>query len=89
MRTKIVEPPTLQSLVPTDLPDGLNFRIRVKSACGKYFAFTEIKFSLYSHRPAPQEGRFAIVTDVGRGMRWTHWLRKTSAAGADGEVVWS
>ena len=21
--------------------------------------------------PHPQEGRFAIVTDVGRGMRWT------------------
>jgi len=21
--------------------------------------------------PCPQEGRFAVVTDVGRGMRWT------------------
>jgi hypothetical protein len=39
--------------------------------------------------PHPQEGRFAIVTDVGRGMRLTLWPRKTGAAGADGEVVWS
>jgi hypothetical protein len=39
--------------------------------------------------PRPQEGRFAIVTDVGCGMRWTRWRRKTSGAGADGEVVWS
>jgi len=24
-----------------------------------------------SRYPVPSEGRFAIVTDVGRGMRWT------------------
>jgi hypothetical protein len=36
-----------------------------------------------------QEGRFAIVTNVGSGMRWTRWRRKTSGANADGEVVWS
>ena len=35
------------------------------------------------------EGRFAVVTNVERGMRWTPWLRKTSAGGADGEIVWS
>ena len=42
-------------------------------------------------RPVPPhtEGRFAIVTDVGRGMRWTRQRRKTSGAHADGEVVWS
>ena len=34
--------------------------------------------------PCPQKGRFAIVTSVGRGMRWTYWLRETNAAGADG-----
>ena len=40
--------------------------------------------------PAPtMEGRFAVVTNVERGMRWTPWLRKTSAGGADGEIVWS
>jgi hypothetical protein len=37
----------------------------------------------------PQEGRFAIVTDVGRGMQWTRWCRETSGAHAYGEVVWS
>ena len=35
------------------------------------------------------EGRFAIVTDVGRGMRWTPRCRQTSGKRADGEVVWS
>jgi hypothetical protein len=39
--------------------------------------------------PRPQEGRFAIVTNVGRGMRWTRQRRKTGGAFADGEVVWS
>src|SRR5271154_4757678 len=29
----------------------------------------------------PQEGRIAIVTNVGCGMRWTCWLRETNAAG--------
>jgi hypothetical protein len=36
-----------------------------------------------------KEGRFAIVTNVERGMRWTRWPRQTSDADADGEVVWS
>ena len=39
--------------------------------------------------PCPREGRFAIVTSVGRGMRWTLPARATSAADADGQVVWS
>jgi hypothetical protein len=34
-----------------------------------YFFFSE-NVSIYAH-PLPQEGRFAIVTDVGSGMRWT------------------
>src|ERR1700722_1783683 len=38
---------------------------------------------------APKEGRFAIVTDVGRGMRWTPSPWQTSRVWADGEVVWS
>jgi hypothetical protein len=38
---------------------------------------------------APPEGRFAIVTNVERGMRWTSWPHQTKAAQADGEVVWS
>jgi hypothetical protein len=38
---------------------------------------------------SPQEGRFAIVTNVGCGMQWTLWQRKASDANADGKVVWS
>ena len=34
--------------------------------------------------PFPIEGRFAIVTDVGFGMRWTHRCAGRSALGADG-----
>jgi hypothetical protein len=29
---------------------------------------------LYSPHPVPLRGRFAIVTDVGCGMRWAHWV---------------
>jgi len=39
--------------------------------------------------PPPQEGRIAIVTDVGRGMRWTFAAQETNAPEADGEVVWA
>ncbi len=38
---------------------------------------------------AHKEGRFAVVTNVGRRMRWTLALRLTSEVQADGEVVWS
>ena len=40
-------------------------------------------------RPVPNEGRIAIVTDVGNGMRWTLAVRLTKRADAGGEVVWS
>ena len=44
--------------------------------------------------PPPHEGRIAIVTDVGRGMRWTLGLlsalvARTKAILADGKGVWS
>jgi hypothetical protein len=67
---------------PTDLPDGLIFRIRVKWPLEKYFAFTEIQITYMSPAIPLHKGRFAIVTDVGSGTRWTHRLRKTSAAGS-------
>ena len=37
----------------------------------------------------PQEGRIAIVTDVGRGMRWTRQRARRARAVADGQVAWS
>jgi hypothetical protein len=60
----------------------------------KIFRFAIAPNHIYSFRhPSPQEGRFAIVTDVGHGMRWTHIAGRnvcaTSGGGADGEVVWS
>jgi hypothetical protein len=36
---------------------------------------------------AHHEGRIAIVTDVGRGMRWPQMVPKTNALLADGEVL--
>jgi len=69
---------------------GLIFRIHVKPSHQKYFAFTEMQIKCMDAAvPPPSEGRFAIVTDVGSGMRWTRGLRETSAADADGEGAWS
>jgi hypothetical protein len=54
--------------------------------------FTSVfqKYVLISAHPALSGGALRpIVTNVGSGMRWTHRRRKTSAAGADGEIVWS
>ena len=44
--------------------------------------------------PPPPEGRIAIVTDVGSGMRWTRGSsardeRADESNLADGQVVWS
>jgi len=50
-------------------------------------SFSRRKASHFSRIPIPQEGRLAIVTDVGSGMRWTRGLRLTGAANADGEIV--
>ena len=47
-----------------------------------YFRFSE-KCGSIPRVPCPQEGRIAIVTDVGCGMRWTRWLRETNTADAD------
>ncbi len=39
--------------------------------------------------PHSQEGRFAIVTNVGSGMRWTRRAARRTAHSRDGEVAWS
>jgi len=39
--------------------------------------------------PAHTKGRFAIVTDVGHGMRWTRHVKRRMTLRADSEVVWS
>src|SRR5882757_11476908 len=60
----------------------------------KYFASPQTQITFKTPAVSfPQEGRFAVVTDVGSGMRWTRQrqARKcwTKDADADGEVVWS
>jgi hypothetical protein len=48
------------------------FRNRVKPRNQKYSAFAAGQISATTSAVLyPQEGRFAIVTDVGCGMRWT------------------
>ena len=62
----------------------------------KYSAFAVGQISATSSPVSrPQEGRIAIVTDVGRRMRWTRrrqarsMIVRTNGVFADGEVVWS
>jgi hypothetical protein len=69
-----------------------NFKLilPVQSSPKKFFPsrFTQITF-ISSAILRSKEGRFAIVTDVGCGMRWTRLVLLTRALDADGEVVWS
>ena len=69
-------------------------RISVKPQNKKYFAFRVGQISgIWFAVSRPQEGRFAIVTDVGRGMRWTFLasgdFSPDESAKTYGEVVWS
>ena len=61
----------------------------VQSLLKKYSVSRLTQISRICHASRLAEGRFAIVTDVERGMRWTLMRRKTNGAAADGEVVWS
>jgi hypothetical protein len=74
-------------------PDFLNpFKLflPVQSLLQKYFHSLLTQITRISHAVPPcTEGRFAIVTDVGRGMRWTLMVPITNGTEADGEVVWS
>jgi hypothetical protein len=51
-----------------------NHQKSVQSFAQKYFAsvFAQITF-LFAAVPPHSEGRFAIVTNVGGGMRWMRW----------------
>jgi hypothetical protein len=62
-----------QVIVPaTDLPVGRFVDRGVESLLQKYFCFRTPQItSTTPPIPSHQEGRFAIVTDVGCGMRWT------------------
>jgi hypothetical protein len=67
-----------------DLPDGLFGRLPVQPHLQKYFGFRPTQIRCISSLSRPTEGRFAIVTDVGNGMRWTrqHWARDVMQGGS-------
>jgi len=71
-------------------PRAFNVICPVQSSPQKYFAFAvgQIIFKT-SRRPAPQEGRIAIVTDAGWDAVDAGSATDERAEFADGEVVWS
>ncbi len=86
-----------RSLAPRVLGTPVLFSYRFRSTNSQpvesYFFFPEIMIHVAPSR-ARHEGRFAIVTNVGRGMRWA---RRVAAglgladerSGAHGQAVWS
>jgi hypothetical protein len=76
-------------ICPTGKSIGLALD-RLSSPSRKNILIFRNRKSVYIHGyPASQEGRFAVVTDVGCGMRWTLSAPLTNGAIADGEVVWT
>jgi hypothetical protein len=75
---------------PTDLPDVRIFRILVKSARRKYFAFTEerIRCIAASSRPL-QEGVSRSSRHVGAGCDGPSRIAGRAMQAADGEIAWS
>ena len=73
-----------------DLLNRIKLMLPVQSSSQKYFrsSLTQITSISFASRPNTK-GRFAIVTNVGQGMRWTRVALLTRALSADGEVVWS
>jgi hypothetical protein len=72
-----------------DLPDRPFECLRVQPSSQKYFCFHLAQITGLSRAiPFPIEGRFAIVTNVGFGMRWTRRIGRRTMPLADGEVVW-
>jgi hypothetical protein len=65
-----------------DLPVGLLHEKPVQPRLQKYFAspLTQIKSKILPSR-SREEGRLAIVTDVGSGMRWTRQRQAQSLRG--------
>ena len=78
---------------PVRYPTGKSMRPaldRLSSPSYKNILIFRNRKSVYIYRrPVPQEGRFAVVTDVGCGMRWTRRCHETNDMAADGEAVWS
>src|SRR5216683_5165538 len=70
----------------TDLPVGRRSDFPVESRLQKYFCFRTPQITSTTPAiPSHQEERFAIVTDVGCGMRWTR--QRLARDGIAGRVV--
>jgi hypothetical protein len=80
------------SIDPPDYPTGKSKRASNKSKSSpsrrNILIFRNRKSLVYSCRPVPLEGRFAIVTDAGWDAVDAN-APITNGAEADGEVVWS
>jgi hypothetical protein len=73
-----------------NLLNWVKLMLPVQSPLQKYFRSLLTQITCISLAiPAHTEGRFAIVTDVGQGMRWTRHVKRRMTLRADGEVVWS
>jgi hypothetical protein len=81
--------PSFQLICPTGNQLRRSRLFPVQSCRKKYFAFPvgQIKFTTRASRLDKRGVR--VVTNVGAGCDGRGWCRKTSGAGADGEVVWS
>jgi hypothetical protein len=65
-------------------------RYFVQPLSQKYFASLPTQITcVFEVIPCPRRGAFRDRHGRWCGMRWTWWLRLTSVADADGEVVWS
>jgi hypothetical protein len=67
-----------------------NFKVilAVQSRTKKFFAFSSGQITGYFDASRLDKRGVRVVTDVGRGMRWTRLRPTTRGATADGEVVW-
>ena len=76
-----------QSAPRPDLPDGCGLEIRVKPGAQKYSCLPKFGFGVKDAHPAPlMEGRIAVVTTRGAGMRWTR--RRCPTSGATRTAKW-
>src|ERR1700693_4114582 len=69
----------------TSLLKRFKLMLPVQSPSQKYFCshLAQITSSSLPSRPT-HKGRFAIVTNVGHGMRWTRWHQRRMVPFADG-----
>ncbi|SIO06413.1 hypothetical protein SAMN05443247_01728 [Bradyrhizobium erythrophlei] len=61
------------------VPDGQINQFAVKTFLRKNSSYSVGQITARSSpHPGPKEGRFAIVTNVGSGMRWTRQRRRAN-----------